>query len=140
MEVTSALLGNVVMIDTNVVSYLFKKDTRGELYKPHIEDRLAMIAAQTFAELERMPLKNNWGSRRRLELHTYLKKFVFVEANKEISLLWAKVQVDAELAGHPISFGDSWIAATALAYDVPLVTHNRKDFENVIGLTVITEN
>lgn len=136
----SVPLGDLVVIDTNVVSYIFKKDTRGELYKPHVEGRLAMIAAQTFAELERMPLKNNWGSRRHLELHTYLKKFVFVEASQEISLLWAKVQVDAERVGHPISFGDSWIAATALAYDVPLVTHNRKDFENVSGLTVITES
>lgn len=137
---SSVPLSDVVVIDTNVVSYLLKKDTRGELYKQHVEGRLAMIAAQTLAEIERMPLKNNWGSRRHSELHTYLKKFVFIEANKEISLLWAKVQVDAERAGHPISFGDSWIAATALAYDVPLVTHNRKDFENVSGLTVITES
>ena len=136
---TSLPHSGVVVIDTNVVSYIFKKDTRGELYKPHVEGRLAMIAAQTFAELERMPLKNNWGSRRHLELHTYLKKFVFVEANKEISSLWARVQVDSERAGYSISFGDCWIAATALAYDVPLVTHDRKDFEKVPGLTIITE-
>lgn len=137
---TSVTTGEVVVIDTNVISYVFKKDSRGELYKPHIEGKLAVIAAQTFAELERMPLKNNWGRRRHSELHAYLEKFVFVEANKEISLLWAKVQVDAERAGRPMSFGDSWIAATALAYDLPLVTHNRKDFENILGLTIITES
>jgi len=138
--VSSVTLSDVVVIDTNVISYIFKRDTRGELYKPHVEGRLTMIAAQTFAELEVMPLKNNWGSKRYIALHAYLKKFVFVEANEEISLLWAKVQVDAHRAGHPISFGDSWIAATALAYDAPLVTHNRKDFENVQGLIVISES
>jgi tRNA(fMet)-specific endonuclease VapC len=136
---SSVPLYNVVVIDTNVVSYIFKRDTRGELYKPHIEGRLTMIAAQTFAELELMPLNNNWGSNRYRELHTYVKKFVFVEANKEISLLWAKVQAHAKRVGRPISVGDSWIAATALAYDAPLITHDVNDFKNVPGLTVISE-
>jgi tRNA(fMet)-specific endonuclease VapC len=131
--------GDIVMVDTNVVSYLFKRDTRGELYKSHVEGKLTMIAAQTFAELELMPLNNNWGSKRYMALHGYLKKFVFVEANEEISLLWAKVQAHAKRAGRPISLGDSWIAATALAYDAPLVTHNPKDFKNVPGLMIISE-
>ena len=99
-----------------------------------------MIAAQTFAELELMPLNNNWGSSHRRELHRYVKKFVFVEVNEEISLLWAKVQAHAKRIGRPISVGDSWIAATALAYDVPLVTHDLNDFKNVPGLTVISES
>lgn len=38
-----------------------------------------------------------------------------------------------------MSVGDTWIATTALAYDAPLVTHNPKDFSNVAGLTIITE-
>jgi len=98
-----------------------------------------MIAAQTFAELELMPLNNNWGSNRYTELHTYLKKFVFVAANETISLLWARIQSQAKRIGRPISVGDTWIAATALAYGAPLVTHNPNDFKNVIGLIVITE-
>ena len=130
---------DIVVIDTNVISYLFKRDTRGVLYKPHIDGRLTMIAAQTFAELELMPLNNNWGSNRYTELHTYLKKFVFVAANETISLLWARIQSQAKRIGRPISVGDTWIAATALAYGAPLVTHNPNDFKNVIGLIVITE-
>lgn len=136
---SDARSGDIVVVDTNVVSYLFKRDTRGELYKSHVEGKLWMIAAQTFAELELMPLNNNWGSKRHMALHGYLKKFVFVEANEEISLLWAKVQAHAKRVGRPVSLGDSWIAATALAYDAPLVTHNPKDFKNVPGLTIISE-
>lgn len=137
---SSALSSDVVVLDTNVVSYLFKRDTRGELYKPHIEGKLQMIAAQTFAELELLPLNNNWGSNRHMALHAHLKKFVFVEANEEVSLLWARVQAHARRVGRPISVGDTWIAATALAYDAPLVTHDRKDFENVPGLNLVSEN
>jgi len=36
--------------------------------------------------------------------------------------------------------GDAWVAATALSYDVPLVTNNAADFAGVSGLTVISES
>ena len=39
----------------------------------------------------------------------------------------------------PISPQDAWIAATALRYQIPLVTHNAADFDAVEGLTIITE-
>lgn len=130
---------DIVVIDTNVVSYLFKKDARGDAYRRHLEGRLMVIAAQTFAELELMPLNNNWGSHRYLALHAYLKDFVFVEANEKVCFFWAKIQAHARQIGRPISVSDSWIAATALAYDAPLVTHDLNDFKNVPGLTVISE-
>jgi tRNA(fMet)-specific endonuclease VapC len=137
--VSSEKSSDIVVVDTNVISYLFKKDSRGDLYKPHLEGKLTMIAAQTFAELELLPLNNNWGTNRHASLRSYLKKFVFVEANESVSLLWARIQAQAKRVGRPIPVGDSWIAATALAYDAPLVTHNPKDFKTVLGLAVITE-
>ena len=56
---------SIVLLDTNIVSYLFKRDTRAELYV--------------------------------------------------------------------------WVAATALRYRLPLVTHNPDDFQQIPGLKVITE-
>ena len=42
--------------------------------------------------------------------------------------------------GRPMPSNDAWIAATALRYDTPLVTHNVKDFEHLqnMGLNLIT--
>ena len=34
---------------------------------------------------------------------------------------------------------DGWIAATAVLYDAPLITHNANDYLGVPGLRVITE-
>jgi len=39
----------------------------------------------------------------------------------------------------PIQTPDAWIAATALVYHVPLITHNRADYEMVENLEVISE-
>jgi predicted nucleic acid-binding protein len=40
--------------------------------------------------------------------------------------------------GVSIGNADAWIAATALDLEAPLLTHNRKDFAAVPGLTVIS--
>jgi tRNA(fMet)-specific endonuclease VapC len=138
--VSQAVTSDIVVVDTDVVSFFFKGDTRSFLYIPHLDGRLRIIAAQTRAELERWTLAHGWGARRRAALRDFLKDFLFAEADEAISLRWAEVKDSGDRQGRPISSVDAWIAATALAYDVPLVTHNRKDFENVKGLVVISED
>jgi len=39
----------------------------------------------------------------------------------------------------PISVPDALIAATALVYDLPLMTHNVRDFDGIEGLNVMTK-
>jgi tRNA(fMet)-specific endonuclease VapC len=138
--VSNAIGSDIVVVDTDVVSFFFKEDTRASLYQPHLDRRLRIIAAQTRAELERWTLAHNWGARRRAALRNFLKVFFFAEADETICLRWAEVKDGGDRQGLPISSGDAWIAATALAYDAPLVTHNQKDFENVKGLIVVSEN
>ncbi len=132
-------INDIVVVDTNVVSYIFKRDSRETLYTSHLQGRVAIIAAQTFAELEAWPLKNGWGRHRHEALRAYLETYAFAEVDKAICLQWARVEANARQIGRPITEADAWIAATALAYAVPLVTHNPSDFYNVPGLTVITE-
>lgn len=136
---STAKVGDIVVVDTNVISFIFKGDTRAALYESHLDGRLQVIAAQTRAELERWALSHNWGWRRRTALHVYLKPFLFAGTNEAICLRWAEVKDNAQRKGRPISGADAWIAATALSYNVPLVTHNPADFKNVPGLSIITE-
>lgn len=130
---------DIVVVDTNIVSFFFRQDTRAALYEKHLVGKLKIIAAQTLAELELMPLLNNWSGKRKAKLDEFLKDYVFVEVNKDICLEWAKIQFEAKTKGRPISTADAWIAATALSFAIPLVTHNPADFKNVSGLTVLTE-
>jgi tRNA(fMet)-specific endonuclease VapC len=51
---------------------------------------------------------------------------------------WAEVTVAAQSRGCRIECADAWIAATALLYDLPLVTHNRGDYLGVPDLTLIS--
>jgi predicted nucleic acid-binding protein len=59
---------NAAIVDTDVVSMLFKGDTRALAYRPHITGRLLGTFFMTLAELERWSLERSWGQRRKLEL------------------------------------------------------------------------
>jgi predicted nucleic acid-binding protein len=52
---------------------------------------------------------------------------------------WAEASASARRNGRPIDAADAWIAATALQYGVPLVTHNPTHFLGVDGLGIISE-
>ena len=40
-----------VVVDTDVVSFLYKRDTRAALYRPHLDGQLPIISFMTLAEL-----------------------------------------------------------------------------------------
>ncbi len=130
---------DIVTVDTNIISFFFRQDTRAQLYEKHLVGKLKVIASQTLAELELMPLLNNWSAKRKTKLDEFIKDYVFVEVTKDICVEWAKIQFEAKKIGRPISTADAWIAATSLVFRIPLVTHNPKDFLNVSNLKVITE-
>ena len=44
------------------------------------------------------------------------------------------VRADRQRIGRMISPQDAWIAATALRHDLPLITHNIKDFQEISNL------
>ena len=62
-----------VIVDTNVISYLFKRDTRAKLYDAHLREVTKLISFMSLAELYNRTLQNNWGSRRKEDLeNSYL--------------------------------------------------------------------
>jgi tRNA(fMet)-specific endonuclease VapC len=127
------------VVDTDVVSFLLRRDTRAELYRPHLTDRLLVISFMTLAELRRWALKYQWGQRRRAAFAAYLEQFTVDWPDEALSEQWAQVMAQAERAGRPISGADAWQAATALLSGVPLISHNRRDYAGVGGLTLISE-
>lgn len=125
------------MVDTNVVSYLFREDPLGEPYRVELEGRVSLVSFQTVAELLVWPLRNRWGQRRRARLETFLGGFAQVPQTPRITHRWAEVTVGAERAGGPIGAADAWIAASALELGVPLLTSDANDFAGAGGLQVV---
>ena len=129
---------NRVVVDTDVLSFLFKNHPIGRHYDPDLTGRVPLISFMTVAELERWALQNRWNEQRLHWLRLYLQKFTVVPSSPDLCRYWADVMVTAQAAGRRIECADAWIAATAMLYDAPLVTHNRGDYLGVPKLTLIS--
>lgn len=123
-----------VVLDTDVVSFLLKGDTRAQAYLPHLRDRQWLISFMTEAELEQWALLSNWGTKRLEWLRIFLRRFAIVPSSHDLVLKWAEAMVSARRVGRRIETADAWIAATAMLYDAPLLTHNKTDYRGVRGL------
>lgn len=131
---------NVVVVDTDVVSYQFKGDTRSARYTPLLAGSLAAISFMTLAELRQWTILHNWGTRKQGALMEFItENFVVVDSNEALCFKWAEVKGAVCSAGRHIETADAWVAATALLYGAPLITHNAADFAHVPGLSVISE-
>jgi predicted nucleic acid-binding protein len=134
-QVTSA-----VVVDTCVVSFLFKEDTRAKLYWPLLEGNYLFLSFMTVAELEYWALARRWRIERRQRLSGYLRaNFVIHDAMSwEYCRVWAEVTSQRSQKGRDIPCADAWIAAMAILLNIPLVTNNVKDFVDINGLTLLT--
>lgn len=129
-----------VLVDTDVVSFTYKKDSRSALYESHLQGNFLIISFMTLAELKLWTLKNNWGEKRKSNFAEFLKDYLVVYPDENLCEIWAQIKTDAHKYGNPIDTADAWVASVALLFDIPLVTNNRRHFENVKNLKIISES
>ncbi len=124
---------DVVVVDTDVVSFLFKGDTRGQTYRRHLRGKTLAVSFMTVAELYQWAYARNWGERKLRRLESGLRAYVILPYDGELCRQWARVRVECQRQGRPMSAQDAWIAATALRHGCPLATHNRDDYGAIAG-------
>lgn len=124
-----------ILVDTNVLSYALKGDSRAEPYLELLEIRPRCISFASVAELYRWSIIRKWGKVRVDELQEHLREYVILEYDEPMAWGWARVM---SIKGHPIAATDAWIAAAAIRHDLPLVTHNRRHFEGIEQLKIIS--
>ncbi|MGI8550760.1 MAG: PIN domain-containing protein [Dehalococcoidia bacterium] len=125
------------VVDTDVLSYLFRRDTRAELFRPYLIGTLPAISFMTIAELDRWILERKWGLARQESMEAFLAQFIVVLVDRPLCRTWAEVVNQARRNGRPIQAADAWIAASAISLGVPLITNNHSDFAGVTNLVIL---
>jgi predicted nucleic acid-binding protein len=139
---TAAMVVNrdrVVIADTNIMSYAFKRLPIAKQYDRLLAGREVRIAFVTLAEMHEWAEAGGWGARRRLDLRLFLDRYQVIPCTPGIPELFARILVERKRAGEPMLADDAWIAATSLFHHLPLVTHD-KNFLRLEGLRVISAN
>jgi predicted nucleic acid-binding protein len=132
------------LVDTNVISEARKKSKANTgvraFFKQAIEDETRLfISVVTVGELRRgvESIRYRGDVRQANQLEKWLEALMaeyqdhILDINQDIAQLWGRLR-----APHPENALDKQIAATALIYELTVVTRNHKDFVKT-GLRVL---
>lgn len=78
------------------------------------------------------------GCAHEIEVHQALARFTLIEIDEAVAWQASRISRLLVRTGRVIGDNDVWIAATALAYGLPLVSRNTRHFARVPGLTIAT--
>lgn len=118
-----------IILDTDVASRIIKQRVPATLARELAGQELG-ITVVTRGELIRWSIMSQWGPARRRSLDAWLGGRGTLPYTDDVARIWGEITAYAARRGRPRPQNDSWIAATCLAYDLPLATLNLKDFSD----------
>jgi tRNA(fMet)-specific endonuclease VapC len=128
----------VLQLDTNAASMLFKPyHTLFESCLAAVADHQWYISFMTRSELLLWPRLNRWGARRQELLSQHIGLCTTLLPDEETCEIWAETTAKSKSLGRPMTVNDAWIAATAIQWDMPLVTADFRDFEHLKNLALV---
>ena len=122
------------VVDTNVVSTLFRGGGEAQTYKNLLVGMRLVISFQTLEEIQFGVLNNRWGKPKREQMRRHLEQFEVIYPNRDIVEKCAQLRFDRR--HRMLATADAWIAATALHLNCPLVTKDT-DFVNTPDLDLL---
>lgn len=122
-------MDEAVVVDTDVWSLLFVSargagSVRATPWREALRGRVITVSRQTQAEVLFGARVSGWSSGRLDQLHRRLADFPSLPVTAAVVEAHAKLRAECQGRGHALAqkvhMGDAWVAATAIAYDLPL--------------------
>ena len=123
------------MLDTDTCIYARKRPAG---FAPRLPLRECGISIIVLGELEWGVAQSSRVEENRAGLRDLLAAVRVVDLDAEVARQYGRLRAHLRAIGQPIGPNDLWIAAHALARDVPLITHNLAEFRRVPGLSAET--
>jgi tRNA(fMet)-specific endonuclease VapC len=130
---------DAVLLDTDVFSFLSRPgDSRGELYRPYVKGKTVALSFISVGELYVWTIKRKWSASRVAALEHHLQGLIVVPYDLELCREYGKVKASLS-AGRVVAANDLWIATSAIRHSIPLLTHNRKHFDGIPRLKIVSD-
>jgi predicted nucleic acid-binding protein len=133
---------DAVLLDTDVFSYLLKRDdSRADAYRRHVANKTIAISFVTVGELYGWSEKRRWSGKRREDLETRLRSVLVVPFDLDLCRAYGRLVLlkTADGTDRSMAANDRWIAACAIRHGLTLISNNRRHFEGIPDLTLISE-
>lgn len=135
-----------VLVDTDVWGHLVWSRRNPP---PHVEDwrrllvgKTVVISAQTEAELLFGAHRANWGQAHLSQHRELLCRTPTLPVTQAVITEHARLRANCSTVGHALAqkihMGDAWVAATAIAYGLPLLAVDAI-YHDVPGLSLLTD-
>jgi tRNA(fMet)-specific endonuclease VapC len=131
-----------------MIRFLFDTDTCVDLIRaktPRALDRVRSsapgalgLSSVTLAELEYGIIRSSDAPKNRQALAEFLLPLLVLPFDAPAAAAYGIIRAALETKGLPIGAMDLMIAAHAVSQEVTLVTRNRREFERVPGLRVVS--
>ena len=131
---------SILLLDTDVVSFIIKGHSLSAKYAPILQGNQLALSFMTVAELFQWAAMRNWGKERVASLERSLTNYLIIPVDVELCRIWGNLRAERQGIGRVIAPQDAWIASTALRHNLPLVTNNAKDFQDIPQLETLTVN
>ena len=125
-----------LILDTNFIVALEREASRQVAGPAHafLQAHAADHYTLTFTVVGELACGQSASARRDWE--KLCQPFPVIEWSRDIAWSYGELFRHLQTKGQLIGTNDLWIAATALAHDLPLVTNNTTEFARVPGLII----
>ncbi|MEV6342796.1 type II toxin-antitoxin system VapC family toxin [Actinoplanes sp. NPDC051851] len=131
-----------VIVDTDAFSHLWQNSSTASSFATHLVGVVPVLSFTTVAEVHFGAAKGGWGGRRLGQLEEAIRRYVVAPYDQDLARLWGRLKHQAQQTGHALGHSsqtnDLWICATAVYHNAPLLTLNRRHFENFPGLVLLS--
>jgi tRNA(fMet)-specific endonuclease VapC len=102
-------------------------------------NKTVALSFVSVGELYVWAVKRNWTPKTLAAFEERLKARVIVPYDLEFCKEYGRTKARLP-SGRVVPANDLWIAVCAIRHAIPLLTHNRKHFEGIPGLALISES
>ena len=123
------------MLDTNICIYAMNRRRGFEARLPLPDCGVSIIV---LGELEFGAHRSSRSVQSFASIRDFAASVQVADLDAEVARQYGRLRAYLRSIGQPIGPDDLWIAAHALARNVPLITHNLSEFQRVPDLSVDT--
>jgi len=126
----------MVVVDADVIIEILRKNPAVASYlRNDIGAFNIVLSAVTIAEIQQgATSKENLQ-----QINRFLKQYIILPIDHHISNIFSSL-VQKYVLSHDTDIGDTFVAATSLHYQLPLLTMNHKHYKHIPNLQLIRHN